>query len=147
VTDSPEQRPASVVRKILPFTSAAVVIALLYVGYIFYSRHQDQKEAEQQVSARQAADARKVAELYGGEELKILDFHATAGPLHRGETAQLCYSVSNAKTVAIEPDVHDVPVSYSNCVKIAPKKDTTYTLSATDNKGNTQLAVLIIRVQ
>jgi hypothetical protein len=146
VTDSPEQRPASAFRKILPFTSAAVIIAMIYVGYIFYSRHQDQKDADQQAAARQAADARKVSALYGGEELKILNFYATAGPLHRGETAQLCYGVSNAQSLHIEPDIHDVPASYSNCVKIAPKKDTVYTLSATDKKGNTQQISLTMHV-
>jgi hypothetical protein len=133
-------------RKILPFTSAAVIIAFLYVGYTFYSRRQDQKDAEQQAAAKQAADARKVADLYGGDELKVLTFYATAGPLHRGETAQLCYGVSNAKSVTIEPDVHDAPPSYSNCVKVAPKKDTVYTLTATDKKGDTQQAALTMHV-
>ena len=48
--------------------------------------------------------------------------------------------------MTIEPEVHDVPVSYSNCVKIAPKKDTTYTLTATDKKGDNQQAVITMRV-
>jgi hypothetical protein len=142
----PDLPPANPLRKVLPFTSIAVLVALAYVGYIFYSRRQDVKQAEQQAAARQAADARKVASLYGGDELKILNFYATAGPLHRGESAQLCYSVSNAQSVRIEPDVHDVPVSYSNCAKIAPKKDTVYTLTATDKKGNTEQATLKMRV-
>lgn len=133
-------------RKILPFTSAAVLIALIYVGYIFYSRHEEQKEANQQATERQAADNRKIVEAYGGTELKILNFYATAGPLQHGETAQLCYSVSNAQSVKIEPDIHEVPVSYSNCAKIAPKKDTVYTLTATDKKGQTQQASLTIHV-
>ena len=87
-----------------------------------------------------------MAELYGGDQLKILDFHATAGPLHPGETAELCYGVSNAESVKIEPDVHDVPPSYSNCAKIAPKKEAVYTLTATDKKGNTQQAQLTMHV-
>ena len=133
-------------RKILPFTSVAVLIALLYVGYIFYSRHEEVKQADQEAAQKQAEDARKVAEMYGGDELKILEFHATAASLRRGETAQLCYSVSNAQTVRIEPDVHEVPPSYSNCAKIQPKKDTEYTLTITDKKGNTQQAVLTMHV-
>jgi hypothetical protein len=144
--DSSNQPPAGMMRKILPFTSIAVLIALMYVGYIFYSRRSEQKQAEQQASERQAADNRKTIEAYGGEELKILNFYATAGPLHRGEAAQLCYSVSNAQSVKIEPDVHEVPVSYSNCAKIAPKRDTVYTLTATDKKGATQQASLTMHV-
>jgi hypothetical protein len=144
VTETPDERPFS--KKLLPFTSALVVIALLYVGYIFYSRRQEQKDADRQTAEKQAAENRKVAELYGGDELKILNFYATAGPLHKGETAQLCYSVSNAQKVTIEPDVHEVPESYSNCVKIAPKKDTVYTLSATSKKGDTQQVQLTMRV-
>lgn len=144
--DSGEQKPTSTMRRILPFTSAAMVIALIYVGYIFWSRRQEQKDADRQAAAKQAEENRKVADLYGGEELKILNFYATAGPLQRGETAQLCYSVSNAKSVKIEPDVHDVPVSYSNCVKVAPKKDTQYTLTATDKRGDTQEVQLNLHV-
>jgi len=145
--DEPEEeRPATAMRKILPFTSVLVIIAFAYSAYIFYSRRQEQKDADQQAAAKEAADARKVADIYGGNELKVLNFYATDGPLKKGETAQLCYSVSNAQTVTIEPDLHQVPVSYSNCEKIAPQKDTVYTLTATDKKGNTQQAVLSLHV-
>jgi hypothetical protein len=144
--EAPDQ-PKGIIRRLLPFSTAAVVIAILYVGYIFYSRHEEQKEADQQATEKQLADARKVAELYGGSQLKILNFYATAGPIHRGETTQLCYGVSNAQSVKIDPDLKDLPASYSNCVRVAPKKDTTYTLSATDKKGDTQQAVITIRVK
>ena len=146
VIEGPEDQPKSIARKMLPFTTAAMVIALIYVGYIFYSRHEDQKQAEQQATEKQAADARKVAEAYGGNELKVLTFYATEGPIHRGDSTQLCYSVSNAKTVTIEPDVHDVPPSYSNCVRVAPKKNTVYTLTATNAAGKSEQASFELRV-
>ncbi len=142
-----EEESKGIIRKLLPFTSAAVVIALFYVAYVFYSRHQAEKDAQQKLSEQQAADVRKTAEAYGGNELKILTFYATAGPIHRGDTTELCYSVSNAKSLTIEPDVHDVPPSYSNCVKVAPKKDTTYVLTATNAKGKTDTAELTIPVR
>ena len=123
-----------------------MIIALLYVGYIFYSRHQDEKQAEQQATEKQAADARKISETYGGNELKVLTFYATEGPIHRGESTQICYSVSNAKSVVIEPDIHDVPPSYSNCVRVAPKKNTVYTLTATSNSGKTEQASFELRI-
>jgi hypothetical protein len=143
--DDPDQ-PKGIIRRLLPFTTTAMVIAMIYVGYIFYSRHAEQKEAEQQATEKQLADARKVNELYGGSQLKILNFYATAGPIHRGDSTQLCYGVSNAQSVKIDPDLKDLPSSYSNCVRVSPKKDTTYTLSATDKKGDTQQAVITIQV-
>jgi preprotein translocase subunit YajC len=146
VNEVPEERPKSIVKKLLPFTTAAMVIALIYVGYIFYSRRQDQKQAEQQATQKQAADARKIAEAYGGNELKILTFYATEGPIHRGESTQLCYGVSNAKSVKIEPDVHDVPPSYSNCVRVAPKKNTVFTLTAMNEAGKTEEASFELRI-
>lgn len=146
MSELPDQQ-ANIMRKVLPFTSALVVIAIIYVGYVFYSRHEDQTQAAQQAAERQAEENRKVAELYGGNELKVLNFYATAGPLQRGESAQLCYGVNNAQSVKIEPDLHNVPAAYSNCVKIEPKKTTTYTLTATDKAGNTQQAVLTVPVE
>lgn len=145
--NGPGEQSTGIIRKLLPFTSAAVVIALIYVGYIFYSRWQDQKDAARQAAEKQAADARKTAEAYGGNELKVLTFYATEGPIHHGESTQLCYGVSNAQTVKIEPDVHDVPVSYSNCVRVAPRKDTTYTLTATGKNGKDEQATLTIAVR
>ena len=140
------EQPKGVIRRLLPFTTAMMVIAMIYVGYIFYSRHAEQKDAEQKMTEKQQEEARKVAELYGGDELKILNFYATAGPIRRGESTQLCYSVSNAQSVKIDPDLKDLPPSYSNCVRVSPKKDTTYTLSATNKKGDTQQAAITIRV-
>lgn len=142
-----EEQPKGIIRRLLPFTSAAVVIALLYVGYVFFSRHQAEKDAEQKLTEQQAADVRKTAEAYGGNELKILTFYATAGPIHRGETTQLCYSVANAQGLKIEPDVHDVPPSYSNCVKVAPTTDTTYVLTATNANGKSETVELTIPVR
>ncbi len=142
-----DEQPTGIIRKLLPFSSAAVLIALVYVVYIFYSRHSEQKAAEEKLTEQQAADVRKTAEAYGGNELKILTFYATAGPIHRGETTQLCYSVANAKSLTIEPDIHEAPPSYSNCVKVTPKKDTKYTLTATGANGKTEALELTIPVR
>jgi hypothetical protein len=142
----PEDRPFLAMRKALPYTSVAVILALLYVAYVFYSRHAEQKNAEEQQVQKQQEDARKVNEAYGGDSLKILSFTAEAAVVHRGEPNQLCYSVANAQKVTIEPDVHDVPPSYSNCVKVTMTKDTDYTLTVTNAKGKSDQATLKLRV-
>ena len=44
------------------------------------------------------------------------------------------------------PDVPSMFPSLDRCVKVAPKKTTTYTFTADDGKGNTKTAQLTIEV-
>ena len=68
--------------------------------------------------------------------------------IRRGETAQLCYGVSNAKTVRIEPrPACGVWPSLARCVEVAPTKDTAYSLTAEDGKGNTKTATVEVKVK
>jgi hypothetical protein len=137
----------SIIRKLLPFTTAAIVVAILYVGWIFLSRWQLDRETKQRAQEQRRAEAQKVVEAYGGGNVKILSFSASRGFVRPGETAQLCYGVSNAKTVRIDPDVKDIWPSMNRCVDVAPKKDTTYTITAADDKGHSETASLQIKVQ
>jgi len=141
-----EHEHQSAIRKLLPYTTAAVIIAILYVGWIFFSRWQLERETRQIAEEQKRAEAQKVVEAFGGGNVKILAFSATPGYLNRGESATLCYGVSNAKTVKIEPDVQDIWPSMSRCVQIAPKKNTTYTITASDDKGHTETASMFVKV-
>jgi len=85
--------------------------------------------------------------MLGGNQFAILNFYASPGEIRRGETAQLCYGVSNAKTVRIEPQTSAVWPSYSRCVDVAPKKDTTYTLTAEDAAGHIKTATVTVKVR
>jgi hypothetical protein len=49
--------------------------------------------------------------------------------------------------VHIEPELKDIWPSMNRCVEITPKKDTTYTITATDDKGHTQTATLQVKVE
>jgi hypothetical protein len=137
----------SVIRKLLPYTTAAIIIALLYVGWIFFSRWQLDREARQRAEEQKREEAQKVVDAFGGNTVKILAFNATPGYIRRGETSTLCYGVSNAKTVRIEPELKDIWPSMNRCVDITPKKDTTYTITASDDKGHTQTATLQVKVE
>jgi len=86
-------------------------------------------------------------ETLGGNKFDILNFYASPGKIRRGESAQLCYGVSNAKTVRLDPPAGDVWPSYSRCFDVTPSKDTTYTLTADDGQGNTKTASLTIEVR
>lgn len=123
------------IRKILPYTTVALVIAALYAAYTYYSRWAEDRRIEAGIAQRQADAARKSVEMMGGENLKILNFYASPPVIQRGTKTKLCYGVANAKTVRIEPETERVWPAYTRCFEIAPGKTTTYTLTAEDGKG------------
>jgi hypothetical protein len=148
-----EQNPAPkrALKNPILYSSLALLAVLLYVIWIFFSRWQENRElarrANEQRSEKQLADDRQTVEQMGGKDLAIQSFYASAGVVHRGETLQLCYGVANAKTVKLEPQDNPVWPSYNRCVEVAPKKDTTYTLTIVDAAGHTQTQSIDIKVK
>ena len=143
-----EHEPHSFIRKLLPFTTVGVVLAMLYVGYVFYSRWSENRNAQDKIHQQEVADAQKTIDAYGSGHVKVLNY--TIGPsiVHRGEKVTICYGVSNAKTVTIDPKPEgETWPSVSRCVEAAPKNDTTYTITAADDKGQTDTKSLAIKVQ
>ena len=69
------------------------------------------------------------------------------GRIHRGDTAEMCYGASNAKTVTLDPPEAKVWPSANRCMQVTPKKTTTYTLTIDDGKGNTAKQQLTITVK
>ena len=134
------------------FYSSVVLLAVfLYVLWIFFFRWQEnrqiQRRAREEKSQQQLARDREAVEQFGGKDLAIQSFYASAGAIRRGETLQLCYGVANAKTVKLEPQDNPVWPSYSRCVEVSPKKDTTYILTIQDATGNTKTQSIDIKVQ
>jgi hypothetical protein len=74
-------------------------------------------------------------------------FYANPGAIRRGESAQLCYGVANAKAVKLEPQSNPVWPSLSRCVEVAPAKTTIYTLTIEDAAGNTKSQTLEVKVR
>jgi hypothetical protein len=141
------QNPRSVLRNPFLYTSILLIVALIYVGWIFFARWQAARDLEEQRKAKQAAEDAKTVESLGGNRFEILGFYASPGLIRRGDSADLCYGVSNAKTVRIEPPVGEVWPSLSRCLQISPKRDTTYTFTADDGKGNTKSETLTLTVK
>jgi len=149
VEPPPEEK--SPLKNPLVYSSAVFLIVLLYVGYIFISRWQDnraieQRAAEQQAAAQRRQDRATVEEM-GGKELAIQNFYGSPSEVYKGETVQLCYGVANAKVVKLEPQDNPVWPSYSRCVDVKPLKTTTYTLTAEDAAGHTVTQTLEIKVR
>lgn len=133
---------------LLPYTSILLIIVALYVAWVFYSRWRDRKEAEQRADAAQQAQQKKVVDqVFGSGQVKLLNFSISPIRLRQGESAHLCYGVSNAISVTIEPHVEDTKPSYNHCFDISPKKNTTYTLTAKDKAGHVETGSLTVTVQ
>ena len=146
---APEKK--SPVKNYLLYSSTAFFIVLAYLGWIFFSRwHEDRgierRAAEQQAAAQQAQD-RTTLEQMGGKELAIQNFYGSPGVVRRGESAQLCYGVANAKVVKLEPQDNPVWPSYSRCVDVKPVRTTTYTLTAEDAAGHSVTQTVEIKVR
>lgn len=143
-----QPKPLGKLRTILRYTWFIHVAVLLVIGWIFFSRWDENRQIEQRAREKKLEEDRRAVEFLGGNRFEILQFYATPGVVRRGETSQLCYGVSNAKTVKLEPRASSgVWPSLNRCVEVAPAKDTTYTLTIEDGKGNTKTGTVEVKVR
>jgi hypothetical protein len=148
---SPEPQTNSIFKNPLLYSSFGLAIVALVVGWILFSRWQENKRIDRQSaeakSEKQRENDRAALDQFGGKELDIQSFYASPGAVHRGGSVQLCYGVANAKTVTLEPQPNPVWPSYSRCVDVSPKKTTTYTLTVSDAAGNTKSQTVEVKVE
>ena len=114
-----------------------------YVGWTFFSRWSENRTNEKAAEAEQAKANAKIVEMYGSGNLKILNFYA----IRRSEKTLLCYGVSNATAVRIEPRVEPLKPSLSRCVEVAPKSTTQYTLTAEDAAGHQATGSVVVQAK
>jgi hypothetical protein len=136
--------------KIYTIISAVILVAVLgYVGWVFYSRLEQNRAFERRAAAKAAAQRERDEEAFegmGGSSFLILRFFASPASIDRGYESELCYGVSNAKTVSISPPVGDVWPAFDHCVSVRPSKTTTYTLTVTDGAGHTSSETTTLEV-
>jgi hypothetical protein len=128
-------------------TWIVVLVAAAYSGFIVWSRWHERRVAVKQEQASERENARRVVETYGGDRLTILHFYATESAVKSGATTTLCYGVSNAASVRIDPTVADVWPSISRCLDVHPKQSTTYKFTASDKSGHEETATVAIQVK
>jgi hypothetical protein len=143
--DQPKRR--SPLRNPFLYTGILMLATIVYVGWVLFARWQENRAIERRATEKRRAADERAVEFMGGSRLEIQNFYASPGILHRGESAQLCYGVANAKTIKLEP--YDKPVwpSYAHCVNVSPARDTTYTLTIADDKGHTETASFTLKVR
>jgi hypothetical protein len=121
------------------YSSIVFVLVLAYVLFLFLSRHESNREFERRNSEKateqQRANDRAAIEQLGGSELAIHALYVSPAIIRRGESAQLCYDVGNAKTVTLDPPAGQVWPSHNRCLDLAPKETTIYTLTISDASG------------
>ena len=139
---NPEHR--DLVRSLLPFMTIALVIALAYAAYTWYSRRQATREMQQRSQQQQAPS---LPPEYQTDKVKILSFTIDPAAIARGSSAQLCYGVMNAKTVSFDPPLPGAEPTSSHCLTIRPPKTTAYKLTAQGVNGGSESATLTIRVR
>ncbi len=136
-------------RSILPFTSIAVIIAAVWLAWVFYSRYESSRQAARALAAKEQEKRKQVIdEVYGSGEIRFQNFSADNGFLKRGQSTELCYGVVNATSIKVTPPVgEDVKPMYHHCIEIAPKRTTTYTMTAYNAKGESKSVSLTIQVR
>jgi hypothetical protein len=143
----PEKPQSHALRNSWIIFGIVMAVALIYTGLTFYSRWEDARNAQEQAQEKQRESDAETLKILGGDEFNILNFYASPGHLHPGDSASLCYGTANTKSVTLDPPVANVYPAYANCVHVSPKKTTTYTLTATDAQGHTKTESLTIEVK
>lgn len=147
---SAEIPPRTIFRNPLLYTSTLLLIGLIFVGVIFLARWQADRDLARKMELKKAqerADAQRAFDSLGGNNFEIVNFYVSPVAIRRGDSAQLCYGVSNTKTVRLDPPVGNVWPSQTRCLEISPKKTTTYTLTAEDAGGHTKISTVTLPVQ
>src|ERR1700730_19234285 len=142
-----ERGPISLIRRILPYTTAMAVIAVLYLAWVFTSRWVENRRMERESAAQHSAADKQAPAIASGNAVKILNFYASKGVIARGEEARLCYGVANAKTVRLDPPGEGVWPSIARCFAVSPKRETRYTLTAEDEHGHTESQSIVLQVK
>jgi hypothetical protein len=80
------------------------------------------------------------------DPVRILAFYPRDAVVTEGGITLLCYGVSNAKSVRVEPPVDGVSPSLTRCVEIRPRGETHYTLTAVGSDGQTVSETATVRI-
>jgi hypothetical protein len=151
MASEPVSEPKSFLKNPLLYSSAVLVVALLTVVFVMFSRWQDRRNIERQAAQdraeKQHEQDRMAVEQLGGKEFAILSFYASPTVIRRGESAQLCYGVANTKIVKLEPQPQPVWPSVAHCVDVSPNKSMTYTLTIEDGAGHAQSQDVEVKVR
>jgi len=148
VLNDPTLEPRSALRNFLLVSVVVLLIGGSYVAWVFYSRWEANQAIEQKAIEKQRQKDEETFVAMGGNRFDILSFSAAPAAIQAGEATSLCYSVSNAKTLKLQPPSEE-PVwpAFARCVHVSPRKTTTYTLTIEDGAGHAKAAAVEVMVR
>ena len=150
-SEIPTQQRKSPFRNPFFYSSLALLLTAVYVGFVLLARNESRRAYEKKAAAEEARkrleNDRLAVEQLGGSALSIRALYVSPSTVHPGERAQLCYDVANAKAVTLDPPVAEVWPSHSRCIDLKARKSTRYTLSVTDAGGGTASQSVELRVE
>jgi hypothetical protein len=146
--NDPTPEPGSGLRNFILASVMALLLGGSYVGWVFYSRWEANSGIAEKAAEKRRSQNQQTFEAMGGDRFDILGYSANPAVIGAGEKSSLCYSLSNAKAVKIEPPTEE-PVwpAFSRCVHVSPRKTTKYTLTIEDGAGHTKSATLEVHVR
>ena len=127
--------PTGVRKSPAPFVVAALAVSVLFLGWFLISHRSTVTQIETVAPATAQRNADTLA-YYGNGQLKVLSFYANPVEVRRGSRALVCYGVSNAAEVRIEPALGETWPSTGRCMEVTPAKDTEYKMVARDSAGH-----------
>ena len=143
----PEQPSRHWSVRLLPLTSALLILAVGYAVYIWYSRREATRSMQQRIEQQQQRSNWKLPPEYLSDHAKVLSFTIAPAGIPRGGTAELCYALLNAKSLEFDPPLADATPDRNRCLTIRPTQTTTYklTVHAADGSSDTQSLTVIVR--
>jgi len=146
--NDPTPETSSGPRNFLLLSAVVLVFGSVYVGWVFYSRWEANRSLAEKAAEKQRTQNQETFEAMGGNRFGILAYSADPDDIQAGEKSSLCYSVSNSKSVKIDPPAEEPTwPAFSRCVHVSPRKTTTYTLTVEDGAGHTKTAAVEVRVR
>lgn len=82
LNDPPAETPTGF-SKYLIFSGVALLVAGLYVGWVFLSRWQANQALEEKAATERRSQDRQTFEMMGGDRFEILGFYADPGAFER----------------------------------------------------------------
>ena len=126
---------------------AGILAAAGYLAWVYGIRHGPSATQPTAAAREQQRRNEEFLKTYGGKAVRILQFYSADGYLIEGDSATICYTVVNARTVRLDPPLPGAGVAFNRCLEDHPEKTTRYTLTAEGLDGSAVSESFVIQAK